>query len=253
MKPIITVRRYDDRLDNQKVKEVIRNFVLSRFSTAFWFCLFREITLQLIVLATAVFFIFFGIPLFFCVSSVPIVVISIAVCVYCSHYNKAIEMSNLHTPICFVVEVYEPLILRLNKKEIEYCDMTLEEINEYPDMKKMTKRIIGTVSIKNHHSLHESAWLYRLAVDPDYPFERVAKPLIKAAMRHAYDHRMYTCETVSMECHEDLRELLLRIGFMIKQIYHKSIVGSSLRVMKAQMGIDLEKHFRNQKRNLNVQ
>lgn len=179
------------------------------------------------------FFIFFGIPLIYCVSSVPIVVILIAgesvrwffndlssdyigstptVCVYCSHYNKAIEISNLHTPICFVVEVYEPLILRLNKKEIEYCDMSLEEINEYPDLKKMTKRIVGTVSIKNHQSLHESAWIYRLAVDPDYPFERVAKPLIKAAMRHAYDHQMYTCETVSMECHEDLRELLLRIG-----------------------------------------
>ena len=43
MKPVITVRRYDDRLDNNKVKEVIRNFVLSRFSTAFWFCLFREV------------------------------------------------------------------------------------------------------------------------------------------------------------------------------------------------------------------
>lgn len=43
MKPIITVRRYDDRLDNHKVKQVIRNFVLSRFSGAFWFCLFREV------------------------------------------------------------------------------------------------------------------------------------------------------------------------------------------------------------------
>ena len=121
-------------------------------------------------------------------------------------------MSNLHTPVCFVVEVYEPLILRLDKKEIEYVDMTLEEINKYEDLKKMRKKIVGTVSVKNHQSLHESAWIYRLAVDPDYPFERIAKPLIKAALRHAYDHHMYTCETCSMECHEDLRELLLRIG-----------------------------------------
>lgn len=247
------MRRYDDRQDEHKVKEVIRNFVLSRFSTAFWFCLFREITLQLIVLATAVFFIFFGIPLVYCVSSVPIVIIGIAVCVYCSHYNKAIEISNVHTPIGFVVDVYEPFIMRLTKKEIEYCDMTQEEINEYQDLKKMRRKIVGTVSVKNHHSLHESAWIFRLAVDPEYPFERVAKLLIKAALRHAYDQRMYSCETVSMECHEDLRELLLRMGFMIKQIYHKNIVGSSLRVMKAQMGIDLEKYFRNQKRNLNVQ
>lgn len=137
-----------------------------------------------------------------------------SVCVYCSHYNKAIEISNLHTPICFVVEVYEPFIMRLTKKEIEYCDMTQQEINEdlNPDLKKMKRKIVGTISVKNHYSLHESAWLYRLAIEPDYPFERIAKSLIKAALRHAYDHGMYTCETVSMECHEDLRELLLRMG-----------------------------------------
>lgn len=41
-------------------------------------CGFLQITLQMIVLATAVFFIFFGVPLVFCVSSVPICVILIA-------------------------------------------------------------------------------------------------------------------------------------------------------------------------------
>lgn len=176
-----------------------------------------------------------------------------SVVVYCSHYNKAIEISNIYTPIGFVAEVYEPLTLRMDKKEIEYCTMTEEEVNADHEVKKLRPKIIGTVSIKNHHSLHESAWLYRLAVDPEYPYNRVAKPLIEAALKHAHDNKMYTCETVSMECHEDFRELLLKIGFLIKQIYHKSIVGSSLRVMKAQMGIDIEKYFRNQKRNLNVE
>lgn len=84
------------------------------------------------------------------------------VCVYCSHYNKAIEMSNLHSPICFVAEVFEPFILRQNKKEIEYSDMSQEEIKDFPDLKKMKRRIVGTVSVKNHQSLYESAWIYRL-------------------------------------------------------------------------------------------
>lgn len=158
----------------------------------------------------------------------------------------------LHSPICFVCEVYEPYILRLNKKEIEYSEMSEEEAQNNPEMRKLKRNVIATLSIKNHSSLHESAWLHRLAVDPDYPFTRVARPLVEKAMQHAYTHRMVTCETVSSECHEDLREVLLKIGFMIKQIYHKSIVGSSLRVMKAQMGIDLEKYFRNHKRNLDV-
>lgn len=141
-------------------------------------------------------------------------------------------MSNMHTPICFVAECYEPYIMRLNKKEIEYSEMTQDEIKNYQDVKKMKRRIIGTISIRNHNSLHESAWLYRLAVDPEYPFNRVGKPLVESALKHAFDHHMFTCETVSAECHEDYRELLLKVGFMIKQIYHKSIVGSSLRVMK---------------------
>jgi N-acetylglutamate synthase-like GNAT family acetyltransferase len=118
----------------------------------------------------------------------------------------------MHTPICFVVEVYEPYILRLNKKEIEYSEMTQDEIENDQDVKKMKKKIIGTVAIKNHNSLHESAWLYRLAIDPEYPFNRIAKPLIEAALTHANEHHMRTCETVSMECHEELRELLLKIG-----------------------------------------
>lgn len=118
----------------------------------------------------------------------------------------------MHVPICFVAEVYEPYVLRLNKKEIEYSEMSEEEIKESQAVRKMKRKIIGTVAIKNHNSLHDSAWIYRLAVDPNYPFNRVAKSLVEAAMRHAFDHRMYTCETVSMECHEDLREVLLKIG-----------------------------------------
>jgi hypothetical protein len=43
MKPVITVRRYEDHQDMIRTKEVIRDYVLSKFSTAFWFCLFREV------------------------------------------------------------------------------------------------------------------------------------------------------------------------------------------------------------------
>lgn len=105
----------------------------------------------------------------------------------------------LHTPICFVVEVYEPYMLRLTKKEIEYTEMTGDEIKSNPDVTKMKKKIVGTASIKNHSALHESTWLYRVAVAPEYPYYRMARPLIEAAMKHAFEQRMYTVETVSME------------------------------------------------------
>lgn len=47
MKPVITVRRFEDH-DNHQVQSVIRNFVLSRFSAAFWFCLFREVNFSVL-------------------------------------------------------------------------------------------------------------------------------------------------------------------------------------------------------------
>lgn len=105
----------------------------------------------------------------------------------------------LHTPICFVVEVYEPYMLRLTKKEIEYTEMSQDELKSNPDVKKMKKKIVGTASIKNHSALHESTWLYRIAVSPEYPYQRMARPLIEAAMKHAFEQKMYTVETVSME------------------------------------------------------
>ena len=42
MKPIIVVRRFEER-DLHQMQEVIRNYVLAKFSSAFWFCIFREV------------------------------------------------------------------------------------------------------------------------------------------------------------------------------------------------------------------
>lgn len=42
MKPIINVRRYEDK-DGNQMREVIKSYVLSKVTTAFVFCLFREV------------------------------------------------------------------------------------------------------------------------------------------------------------------------------------------------------------------
>lgn len=43
MKPVICVRRYEEGADRYVVQEVVKEFVMARFSSAFWFCLFREV------------------------------------------------------------------------------------------------------------------------------------------------------------------------------------------------------------------
>lgn len=123
-------------------------------------------------------------------------------------------MSNSHAPVCFVIDLYEPFTFRLDKKELEYIQITEEQLkNHVEELKKMRpKKIVGTIATRNHQALHESAWIYRLAVDPSYSFNQIAKPLITTVMEHAYVNGMYTAETVCAECHEDLRELFLKIG-----------------------------------------
>jgi hypothetical protein len=75
----------------------------------------------------------------------------------------------MHTPICFVADIYEPFTMRLEKRDLEYHEMAADVLqrNESELRKMRGKKVVGTISIRNHHSLHESAWIYRLAVDPN--------------------------------------------------------------------------------------
>lgn len=59
--------------------------------------------------------------------------------------------------------------MRMERQDIEYIEMNEQELklNEGELRKMRGKKIVGTVSVRNHHSLHESGWIYRLAVDPN--------------------------------------------------------------------------------------
>lgn len=79
------------------------------------------------------------------------------------------ELMSLHTPICFVAEIYEPFSMRLEKQDLDYIEMTDLDLKEHEqDLKKFRRpKVVGTISIRNHHSLHESGWLFRMAADPN--------------------------------------------------------------------------------------
>lgn len=138
--------------------------------------------------------------------------------------------------LCWVAELYEPYTLRTSSKDIEYAFFNEKDVVENEDLNKMIKKIIGTISVKNHKSLVNSSWLFRLAVHPNYPFRTIAFKLIDAALLHAYENDLYTCETSTTECEDDSRDAYIKVGFNIKQVYHKQMF---FKVMKAQLGINL--------------
>lgn len=103
----------------------------------------------------------------------------------------------------------------------------------------MHRTIIATISIENHRNLPGSGWLHHFAVKDHNDFDRIVEKLICRALKHAVDLEMNTVEMSATEYQFQLRELLLKIGFDMKQQY---IFGSnSFRIMKSQMGIDLSK------------
>lgn len=144
----------------------------------------------------------------------------------------------------WVVELYEPytLSLQMTPTTVFDYDIVPEEriLSNDLEISRMRRTIVGTVSISSHNSLGNCGWISGLAIDPKRNFQKIAEPLVNRILKYGYDMQMYSIETVTTECQMDLRELLLKMGFNMKQIYHRQVLSSnSLRIMKSQMGIDL--------------
>lgn len=152
------------------------------------------------------------------------------------------ELASLPMRNCWVAEAYEPFLLGLSAKKQQILDVVPEHsiLPNDVEVNKMRRRIVGTISISAHKSHDNCGWINRLAVNTTYDFDKVAEPLISRSLKHGYDMGMESIEATTTECQFDFRELLLKMGFTMKQIYHKQVMGSnSLRVMKSEMGIDL--------------
>lgn len=269
MKPFVVIRKHENQ-DNAALQSLIREFIMSGAWDAFVSCLFREvrkmrrcvqrfflnnnafshsqITLQLIVLVWALMFIFFGIPLYMCAMAIPCVVLLIWFTVYGSYYNKSTELAMRPSKLCWVAELYEPLLAMASAKAMTiercYTDRPGPEVAP-EELSKMRKRIIGTISCRNHLAMDNAGFITRLAVSPKVGLVPVTEHLIVRVLQHASDSQLYAVETVTSECDQDVREVYLKIGFNIRQVYHKQIIGNTLKVMKSQLGIDLHEWNQN--------
>lgn len=160
-------------------------------------------------------------------------------------FCELIVLFNSQDPVttCWIAEAYEPYStsLSISNKNTNY-DIIHESClqSNDPEVRRMKRSIVGTISIDDHRCLHDSGWLSHFAVRPDFNFEAAAEALIVHALKHAVDLQMKNVEMTTTECQMQLREVLTKIGFDIRQIYHRRIMGnSSSRVMKSQLGINL--------------
>lgn len=134
MQPFIVIRNYRED-DELKCQELVRDYIMSFSSKSFFVFCFREvsrglralsaanvgesneglalslktlteltlsisslqITLQFIVITWAIFFIFLGVPLLFCVLTIPGCVFFLFTSTYFSFYAKAVELMRVIT------------------------------------------------------------------------------------------------------------------------------------------------------------
>lgn len=155
------------------------------------------------------------------------------------------KFSLLKDPVttCWVAEAYEPFLmaLSLDADSLDY-DIVHESRLHSTDFEvnRMKRTIVATISIEDHRSLPDAGWLSHFAITSKVNFDKVAEPLIHRALKHAIDVHWSSAEMVTTECQSQLRELLLKLGFDIKQVYHQYILANNnFRIMKSQMGVDL--------------
>lgn len=97
---------------------------------------------------------------------------------------------------------------------MEYSRICEHDLYSYNELRTLRKQIAGTISFKPHNSLDNSAWLYRLAVDPEYNFLKISELLTEDMLKWCKEKRFYAAETSTWECHQDAREMYFKAGFV---------------------------------------
>ncbi|XP_030562995.1 uncharacterized protein LOC115764221 [Drosophila novamexicana] len=248
MQPFIVIRNYRED-DELKCQELVRDYIMSFSSKSFFAFCFREITLQFIVITWAIFFIFLGVPLLFCVLTIPGCVFFLFTSTYFSFYAKAVELMREKPAQSLVAECYEPFIFRCAPNEASYQIFMDQAPYDESYKNKFRRRIVATISVKNHHAVYNAAWIYRFAIAKLYPHKKIMEPMISIVSKNCVNAGYASLECTISEWQESERDFYDDLGFVTRQIYHKQIIGSSVTVMKTQLTYNLKTDDALQKQN----
>ncbi|XP_017786156.1 PREDICTED: uncharacterized protein LOC108569202 [Nicrophorus vespilloides] len=235
----IVIREYQQS-DKLGVGEAVQSAYTSNVNKSFINALSREITFQLIVMCAAMFFIFIGIPITYCLSAIPIVLITVYMCIYLSHFMKSSELMHKRPVKCWVAEACYNCITDADPKQI-YFSVVSENESKRLELGKAFRKIIGTVSVTNFIYLDDTAWLYRFAVEKGYRHKGVGHALVETAKTWSRANHYSRIFLVVSECQDTARQIFLNAGFQMKQMYHKHIVGSIISLLMYQLECDLVK------------
>ncbi|XP_059469444.1 uncharacterized protein LOC132193084 [Neocloeon triangulifer] len=216
--------------------EIVQEGTMSTVNRAFVSALIREVTFQLMVLASAIMFIFMGLPLKACLYVIPGVIVFMYLAVWGGHMFKALEqqqdvrnvprmyMSSENTGF-WVAEVFEPFfsngatgkLALVNEAGLKGCGL---------DLTNCRRVLVGTIAVsKSKLNPEQGAWIKRLAVKNKYRHRGVGTALLNEAISFCRTSGYQEVELVTSECQDTARELCFKQGFDLKQMYHRPVFG----------------------------
>ncbi|XP_066151546.1 N-acetylaspartate synthetase-like [Euwallacea fornicatus] len=217
----IVIRNQRDN-DTPQVSELVRKAYASNISNIFWGTLLNETTFQIIVIFTALLFIFFQLPILNCLVSMPLIPLMIYIYIYASMTMKSAQIMYDKKPVAaWVAEAHEPYFQEKDPASCWYQILTDGDLNEIEEKLQGRKRIIGTVAVMQHSQHPEWAWLYRVVVDQRYRRKGVALEMVKTAQEWCKNNKINRLELAISEYNEGARQLFDKTGFETKQLYHK--------------------------------
>ncbi|CAD7084904.1 unnamed protein product [Hermetia illucens] len=233
---VIRPKRKEDDL---KCEELMRNYVMSFAWKTFLSCIFKEITIEAIIISWAVLFIFFGVPIAYCTLSIPACLLVVLMIVYALCLMKASECCKIRCKEIWVAEAYEPLLDFNSSKDRTYLIFYDHSPYDAVYENKFRKTIAGVIGLDTHNALYKSGFITGLAVAPNYKFNVVAEALITQAMKTSCEYKYINLESVTNVWQETERDTYYKLGFATRQIYHKPIHGTSMNVQKCQLGLNV--------------
>lgn len=240
----IVIRDYKPG-DEFQCREIVKEGAMATVNNAM--CSLFEITFQMVVLTTAVMFIFIGLPFLVCLCFIPVVIVFMYFCVWTGHMFKALEitqelgniprvyMSSNSTGF-WVAEAFEPSFMNQEPSQFNYHIFTENDFKRRNiDTGNLRRTLVGTVGIVRSTSSEDSAWLRRMSVKSKYQHKGIAKALLNEAIQFCSEKEYQGIELTTSEWHDNARILYVKKGFQLMQMYHKQLLGSIVTVLVYQL------------------
>lgn len=135
-----------------------------------------------------------------------------------------------------MAEAFEPFMTQKNPQHFYYTIMGEQQFQDCKiDVTYQRRKIVGTVAVCKSHTLDKGAWMKRLYVEKNYRRKGIASFVIKTAVEFATAQGYSSISSVTSEHQDGGRELCIKRGFELKQMYHKPLLGSIATVLMYEM------------------